>query len=413
MNDGQRQYIIRSLSQPTEDNAKSLVRFLAAIHDEGKATASFQVKEGFIPTPDLDAQLLERMERNGFKEVTVKSTAQNVRPHALAGQAILYWYGVKEDIASIIGGHHGKPLDYEYEYLEQTSYKENYFQVHDENDPIYKNWQKVQREILEWALGESGFEAVENLPNITQPGQVLLSGLLIMADWIASNEDFFPLIDIEEVDVPDQKSRLENGWDDWFRSYPWSVEYLANPNTLYTSRFNFDEPREEQAAFTKVIDEIEEPGIIVFEAPMGLGKTEAALVAVEQLAKKTGRSGLYFGLPTQATSNGIFPRIKDWVTSIQQESGDSYPIRLAHGKAALNDSFMGVSRNIDIDGDGSVFVNEWFSGRKTSALDEFVVGTVDQFLMVGLKQKHLALRHLGFSKKVIIIDEVHAYDIYS
>ena len=32
--------------------------------------------------------------------------------------------------------------------------------------------------------------------------------------------------------------------------------------------------------------------------------------------------------------------------------------------------------------------------------------------MVALKQKHLALRHLGFSKKIVVIDEVHAYDVY-
>ena len=72
------------------------------------------------------------------------------------------------------------------------------------------------------------------------------------------------------------------------------------------------------------------------------------------------------------------------------------------------------AQNVNIDGDenGSVTVNEWFSGRKTGSLDDFVVGTVDQFLMVALKQKHLALRHLGFSKKIVVIDEVHAYDVY-
>lgn len=54
----------------------------------------------------------------------------------------------------------------------------------------------------------------------------------------------------------------------------------------------------------------------------------------------------------------------------------------------------------------------FFAGRKTSSLDDFVIGTVDQFLLMSLKQKHLALRHLGFDKKVVVIDEVHAYDVY-
>ena len=89
-------------------------------------------------------------------------------------------------------------------------------------------------------------------------------------------------------------------------------------------------------------------------------------------------------------------------------------VRLAHGKAYLNEKFASLAKGIDIDGElnSCVAVNEWFSGKKTSALDDFVVGTVDQFLMLALKQRHLPLRHLGFSKKVVVIDEVHAYDAY-
>jgi len=397
-----------------EEEAKKVVCFLGAIHDIGKATPAFQKQKGYRNSPDLDQTLLEHLERDGFCGLMEKYLASpNKSHHSLAGQVILHQYGFNEDVCSIVGAHHGKPIDSESSYGDQIeAYTSNYYQTDKESDSIGEKWKKAQEQVILWAMKENDFSNINEIPSITQAGQVILSGLLIMADWIASNERYFPLLSIDD-EIENYPEERAEGLEKWYKNEPWEADRVFDVDQIFLRRFGF-KPRSFQRTIFETVSKCKSPGIFIIEAPMGGGKTEAALVAAEQLAYKMRRSGLLFALPTQATTNGIFSRVEEWSLTISNEKKSRISIQLLHGKAALNEDYnkLTKSQNIDIDNECGLFVNEWFVGRKTASLDDFVVAAVDSVLLLALKQKHLALRHLGLSKKVVIIDEVHAYDAY-
>ena len=384
---------------------RQLCCFLGAIHDLGKATPIFQTQKSFNQDLELDSLMLEKLEGAGFKGIAdyALQKKDNIR-HEVSGQYFLTQFSVNFCVANIIGAHHGRPVPKKVS-DDCFSFASSLYQEENPNSPAGIFWRKIQRDIFDWALTSCGISTSEDLPLILQPWQVILSGLLIMADWITSNEKYFPLISLDDANA--SRDRVEQGFKKWQedRTGAWQPQPFCSE--IYQQRFGFS-PRDPQKRISKVIHNIHEPGIVILEAPMGMGKTEAALVAVEDLAAKTNRTGMFFGLPTQATSNGIFFRVKDWLVCAEGKKS----IRLIHGKAQLNAEFSDLpkSRNIH-DGDG-ISVNEWFAGRKVSMLDDFTVGTVDQILLAALKQKHLMLRHLGLSNKVVVIDEVHAYDAY-
>ena len=182
-------------------------------------------------------------------------------------------------------------------------------------------------------------------------------------------------------------------------------------------------PRPAQLDFIRTIEELtdmeeDKPGIFILEAPMGIGKTEAALAGAQLLANKTSAGGIFFGLPTQATANGIFERVIPWAQRQSEDSTIGYSVRLAHGMADFDTRYRGLFEgNSEIAEDESeenrLYAHTWFKGKKQALLADFVVGTVDQLLMSSLKKKHVMLRHLGMASKIVILDECHAYDVYT
>ncbi|MGO5155583.1 CRISPR-associated helicase Cas3' [Ligilactobacillus ruminis] len=421
IDDGQREVMRENFD--SEEELLKFVRFLGAVHDIGKATPAFQTKKSYIRDDELDDYLVRRLvesELDGLDSVELGNRRES--PHNLAGEALLYNWRVSEEICAIIGGHHGKPFNLLTVRNQLENYTSNYFQ--DDNDHnLRERWSAIQKFILDKALNASGYDSLSDLPGkgkIGQPQAVLFEGLLIMADWLASSEytgdkQLFPLINIEDsaVDV-DLDSRYHSAIMNWNRDDSVQFGPVSDVDSNYEKRWGF-KPRNVQKIMSDAIGRIRKPGIVVIEAPMGIGKTEIALTAAEQLAYTSGRDGLYIGLPTQATTNAMFDRVNEWLKNIAEEDDENISIILMHGKAMFNQTYSHLPNAENIadedDAHGAVTVNSWFSGKK-SILTKFTVGTIDNLLLMGLKQKHLFLRHLGFSGKVVVIDEAHAYDAY-
>jgi len=409
LSEGIRRTIQEAITEPRV--ARRLYLFLAAAHDIGKAIPAFQAKSSAYIPNDLDLRIEENILFAGFPiRPYIGFSNPSISPHALATQLLLRREGISENIAAILGAHHGKPAtSFEVVNHPIEAYPTNYHM----GESGREAWTSIQRELLQFALQFADFQAPEELPTPNMSAQVLLSGLVIMADWISSNEHLFPYIRIE--DDPrclDSQARAEAAWQKLRLPKPWKINHLwMMPDSLYQNRFGFG-PRAVQLAASVIASRVYQPGILILEAATGIGKTETALAVTEAFGSKARRTGMFFALPTQATSDGIFPRVRNWVDA----QGDGrHAMTLAHGKAQFNEEYRAMfegGRGIYDEDAYGAYVHSWFEGQKKALLADFVVGTIDQLLMMALKHKHAMLRHLGLSNKVVVIDECHAYDAY-
>ncbi|MER5466463.1 CRISPR-associated helicase Cas3' [Streptomyces sp. NPDC002668] len=418
-----------------EADARLLAVWLAGVHDIGKATPAFACQ--------VD-QLADRMRDQGLEMRSPKAMGpdRRIAPHGLAGQVLLgewleerHGWTAKQtgQFTVVVGGHHGVPPEHG-----QITALDNHGQLLRTPGESRALWRRVQEELLDACADEyrvrdrlGQWRAVK----LPQTVQVLLTALVIVSDWIASNPDLFPYFP-EDVRRSSEE-RVAAAWQGLDLPAQWiPKEPVADAQELFESRFGLPSGarvRPVQEAAVELARGMDEPGLMIVEAPMGEGKTEAALAAAEIFATRSGAGGVFFALPTMATGNAMFPRLLDWLERLPAEDGARHSVLLAHSKAALNDDFADLMRRsgriaaVDVDAPPSarqrpshstraapaeLVAHAWLRGRKKAMLSSFVAGTIDQLLFAGLKSRHLALRHLAVAGKVIVIDEAHAYDTY-
>ncbi len=401
--------------------AERWISFWAAAHDIGKITPHFQFK-----VPDAKTKL----RKAGF------STAAGNCHHAtlsaiylkseLATPTTNAFPAISKSlacsIAQVLGGHHGK--------IPGSGHLR-------ENSRVLGTgkWVSARTHIMKFLAEE--FQVCDITPPRV-PVQadngfwLFLAGLIAVSDWVGSNATFFQtdgvwagtVVDLDQYRVQ-SRERAERaiyalGFGRWEpkRTGPLS---FAEVHPAITN------PRPLQQACVEIAQTTTEPQLVLIEAPMGEGKTEAAVYLADQATHVLGCRGLYVALPTQATSNQMFGRIRKWLMQRYELEGESQRLnlQLLHGQTGFSEAFSQLLRLADIDDPqpesnlpsgqlrAHVVAESWFAqNRKQQLLAPFGVGTIDQVLLAVLQTKHHFVRLFGLAGRTVVLDEVHAYDAY-
>lgn len=269
----------------------------------------------------------------------------------------------------------------------------------------YSKWNELQHSLIHQVCNvfQPNWKILGDCTNLDACCSIIW-GLMMLCDWLSSGQEAFLLDEDTEIITYQKQSAnaaiialsdagfkcavlLPNGGIrrlfpeipvDGLRPVQKTCEELRT-NWQYENRF---------------------PLVTLIEAPMGEGKTEAALSLASALMQGYGKSGCYFALPTAATSNCMFDRINKCLSNNGIEG-----TRLLHGYAWLIQGAGAAAHS-------SREAQSWLAPMRRAILAPYGVGTIDQVLMSVLRIRYTILRLVGLSDKVLIIDEIHAYDAY-
>lgn len=245
----------------------------------------------------------------------------------------------------------------------------------------------------------------------------LVAGLAVAADWLGSNQQWFPYWD----GVP---LSCESYWHDFAldranTALRESGLAPVTPASFHRITELFDSileptPLQQLAESMRLA---QGPQLIVIEEITGGGKTEAALMLAARLLAAGAADGIYLALPTMATADAMHSRVERMYQKFFA-NGANASLVLAHSTAAFSvdleyanktDAGYGSKEHDSASGHCTAWLAD---SRKKALLAHVGVGTIDQALLGILAAKHQSLRLWGLLGKVLIADEVHACDAY-
>jgi len=386
-------FVLKDISKYFDLSKKEIINtvsFLIALHDIGKCHPLFQSH-----LDDMNQEIRSR-------KIEYISECQNFRHELYSNYVIKRLvknkYEIKH-IEKVMGLHHQG--------------KKGEVGLFDEDEKANIEWSRMQDELsceLENIFKPTEFQIKKEEIDISALCTLLL-GLTILSDWIASSEMF----ENDEISLPYDKYLVYISEKATKFIEDSGILYAPPPKTNSFCETWIEIPkngmRPVQVAVNNYLAETKKtPAALIIEAPMGEGKTEAGLFAGLKMAEACNKSGLYIGLPTAATSNAMYDRIDAFLGEKKIKG-----VKLIHSTAWMKDEVSTRSADFkcgelgDIDNE---YAQRWMLPQKRGMLLPYCVGTVDQAMKAVLAVKYGVLRLFGLASKVLLIDEIHAYDAY-
>ena len=442
------------------EKAGRLFAFFIGLHDLGKCSPPFALRGEHDKLTHKNKQTIRLLDLYRNTEYFCTGVEpSSAAPHSFVTSVVLppiltANYKIPEqlakNIAQIIAGHHGTFPDSGF-----LNRKTGNKYCGD------KYWREAQCEFVETLAGLFEVKGdFSHLPNkkLDNATAMIFAGLTTTADWIGSNADFFKckISDSNEMlkenyisfELADYFNDSKQDAEKALKALGWSKWIGETEEKEFDELFPVlkEKHRDLQNAAIEMANqnELDAVGIAIIESPMGEGKTEAAMYLADVWNARTGTRGIYFALPTQATSNQMFTRIAEFLEARFKGEDLNVQLMLSHGHSSIsaefdkiksnnlytdqlansraedeeNTSFQNI-QNISDDTESAkksahsnIAAAEWFTYRKKGLLVPFGVGTIDQILLDVLQTKHVFVRLFGLAHKTVIIDEVHAYDAY-
>ncbi len=401
-----------------DDTTAARLCVFAALHDIGKVNMGFQTR--IWRDSDFPSGRRERRRAGHTLDLAPVLIGEDSATAGWFYDALGWWWDAAEswddcDGATVCAlfvaalSHHGRPLQLE---GERSINSAIWCPLGDLNP------EECVRRVGQLARGWFPAAFVSDAPQLPPATafQHMFLGLCNLADWIGSNEEWFEYLDKPDDNYISQARRQAEkvvskigldigGQRCAFASIP--------PRTDFADLFVIpDNPPPNAIQHRAALETPLEERLVIIESETGSGKTEAALWRFALMYQAKLVDGLYFALPTRAAAVQIHERVGRFTINLFPE-GLCPRVELAVPGYVQEDDGAGLQPYL-------VWWDEHYSNEtpwtsenpKRYLAAQIAVGTVDQAMLGALKVKNAHMRAACLSRNLLVVDEVHASDLY-